>query len=199
MAIKFNSGNIWFKLSDEGRFYTSITNMSHTAIPFLLMNKRKLESVDISNNQPLLLNLLINHPQYKKDTEDGIFYQKIMSEFKITKQVSKLWVYKSFFNDKEIKSGKFFQYLNKNYNGLVEMINNLKQTTKIANELQKIEAEIIVNTMGNMDYPKLLRHDQVLCHNEYFIDTINALNEIYKSKGLKVKLKDKQDKVIVNS
>jgi hypothetical protein len=84
-AIKINLGNIWFKVSDEGRFYNSTTNLSYTAIPHFTLKRRKVKEIDVVNCQPLLLCGLIKNKIYKKDVEDGIFYEKMANELGLKK------------------------------------------------------------------------------------------------------------------
>ena len=200
-AIKHNLGNLWFKVSDEGRFYTSVINLSSTVIEspdkkikhdgYLLLNKRKVRSIDIKNSHPLLLASLIDCPEYKKDCGAGVFYQKIMDKTGKTKEEVKNLLYKYiFFNNSPLgKTGETYQVLEELYPGLVEQINAIKAKHSLAHLLQTMEADIIVEGCGRLDFPKLLRHDQVLMFEENYNDVVDYLKERYKKFGLEVSFK----------
>lgn len=170
-ALKINFKNIWFKVSNEGRFYNSLTNLSYTALPFIKVNRRLIKEIDVSNCQPLLLSKLINNSQYKKDCENGIFYDKISKELNVSRNEAKILSYKYiFFKSKPLLSGKIFDCMEKLYCGVIGQINELRQTMNLAIELQKIESNIFVNKIGNMDYDMMLRHDAVfVCEEDYEI------------------------------
>lgn len=189
-AIKHNIGNLWFKISDEGRFYSSLTNLSKTAIPFYLLNKRKLESIDISNSQPLLLATMVNNDQYKEDCGAGVFYKKLIDKTGSTKNKIKNLLYKYvFFTDKPLKGGALYKILEELYPGLVDQINILKETISLAHHLQRMEANIIVEGAGRLDFPKLLRHDQVLMYEEHYKDVAEYLRLEYQKLELNVHFK----------
>ncbi len=189
-VIKHNMGNLWFKVTPEGRFYTSLINLSSTAIPYLLLNKRHLRSIDISNSQPLLLASLISNEQYKADCGNGIFYQQIMNKLDIDKVETKQLLYKYlFFTNKPLQGGKLYKVLDCLYPGLVEQINAIKAVKSLAHLLQEMEANIIVEGAGRLDFPKLLRHDQVLMFEENYNDVVDYLKSAYRKIGLEVTFK----------
>jgi hypothetical protein len=55
LALKVNLKNLWFKISNEGRFYSSISNLPTHSINFIKIDNTKCDRIDIKNCQPLLL------------------------------------------------------------------------------------------------------------------------------------------------
>lgn len=171
LALKLNLKNIWIKVSDQGRFYSTISNIAHTAVPFLLIDGRKTIDIDISNSQPLLMSVLLpEHLEYKKDVEAGIFYEKVaeqLNKMRPNKQISrnglKMLVFRLiFFSPKPRKSGIVKTAMDSIYPGLVDAINKIKEDFVLSHKLQSMEADIFVNKIGKIKIKKLIRHDQVL-------------------------------------
>ena len=203
MAIKINIGCHWFKLSDEGRFYSSITNLSYTTLPFLSLNSMKLVEIDIPNCQPLLLSTMINSNEYKTDVENSNFYMNMAKELntdvnfndseqaKDAKGSFKILSYKYiFFSPKPLKSGKVYEAMNKIYPGVIEQINTLKEkfNGNLAVELQKMESKIIINNISKINIPKLTRHDSVLVYEAHEDRIKNELIKEFNKINLKIKL-----------
>jgi len=59
----------------------------------------------------------------------------------------------------------------------------------LSHHLQKMEAEIIVDGAGRLDFQKILRHDQVLMFEEHYQDVVDYLRMAYKKLGLEVSFK----------
>lgn len=166
-ALKINYDNIWFKLSNEGRFYNSTTNLSYTALPFIKLKRRNIVEIDVANCQPLLLSKLINNDTYKKDCELGIFYDRISEELNITRNEAKVLSYKYiFFSNKKLKSGKIYDCMKKLYGDVIDQINELRDKIEISKEMQKIESDIFVNKISILDFKMMLRHDAVYVYEE---------------------------------
>jgi hypothetical protein len=164
LALKLNLKNIWIKLSDQGRLYSSISNLPYTAVPFLMIDGMKTIDIDISNSQPLLLTLLIEgHAEYKKDVENGDFYERMANKLNVSKKAFKVMAFKNiFFSNKPLKSGAIKEAMDSIYPDLVNDINKIKEDTILAHKLQSIEADIFVENVGKIKIKKLLRHDQVI-------------------------------------
>lgn len=166
-ALKLNFDNIWIKLSNEGRFYNTLTNLSYTSIPFMKLKRRGLKEIDIVNCQPLLLSKLVNNEEYKSDCENGIFYDRMAKELNMTRNEFKVLSYKYiFFSNKKLKSGKIYEAMEKIYGGLIEQINELRDKIEISKEMQKIESDIFVNKISSLDFKMMLRHDAVYVYEE---------------------------------
>ena len=75
------------------------------------------------------------------------------------------------------------------YPSLIEQINCLKETYSLAHHLQRMEANIIVEGAGRLNFPKLLRHDQVLMYEENYNDVEKYLRAEYQKLGLEVHFK----------
>jgi hypothetical protein len=190
-ALRLNLKNIWVKLSDENRLYSSVSNIPFTAVPFLKMSGKETCDVDIKNSQPLLLSCLLSdkQEQYTKDVVDGVFYDKVANIMGIKRNEFKTLSYKYvFFNLKPLKSGKMYNIIEMVYPGLMAEINKIKETTKLAHKLQRMEADIFVNGIGKLNFPKLLRHDQVIVTGENFELVKQALRLEYNRIGIEVNL-----------
>lgn len=189
MALKINFKNNWFKLSDEGRFYSSISNLPSTALDFILFYNRSVKEIDIKNCQPLLLSTLVVSESYKKDVQDGIFYENVAKELNIRRNDFKFLSYKYiFFSDKPLKSGKIYDAMNKLYPTLVEQINKLREDCNLACRLQEIESDIFVNKLGKLNIRKLLRHDSVLINEEEYNKVCMFLENEFKKLKLNIKI-----------
>jgi hypothetical protein len=195
LALKVNLKNIWFKISNEGRFYSSISNLPSKSIDFIKLYGFETVRVDIKNCQPLLLSSMINNKEFKKDCEAGVFYENIgtalfgESASYLNRGKVKLMCYKFiFFGSKPLKSGKIYDAMEKVYKGTTSEINNIKQDTCLARELQKIESDIFVNKIGKLKMFKLLRHDEVIVSVNDKEKIKNFLVKEFKNKDLNIKL-----------
>jgi hypothetical protein len=197
-ALKVNFNNLWFKLSNEGRFYSSISNLSYTTVEygFIRLYGKQVVEIDLKNCQPLLLTTLLSnkHKQYKEDVEDGEFYYKVGQEIfphlnrdDVKKQFKVLSYRFIFFNNKALKTGKIYNAMEKIYPGLIEEINEIKCSIELAKKLQCIESKIFVEVLGSLPIQKLLRHDQILFFPEYS----SMVNECLRIELLKLNIKYK--------
>jgi len=169
LALKLNVKNIWFKLSNEGRFYSSISNLPSKSIDFIKLYGFETTRIDIKNCQPLLLSSKINNDDFKRDCELGLFYDNIgttlfgESVSTQTRTKIKLMCYKFIlFGSKPLKSGKLYDAMEKLYGDTIHQINNIKNDDCLAKQLQKIESDIFVKGIGAIKMFKLLRHDEVI-------------------------------------
>lgn len=192
LALKINFENLWFKLSNEGRFYTSITNCPSTALDFIKLGNMSLVQLDIKNSQPLLMAALLpkRFKQYKSDVENGVFYQKMGKQMGIKDKDFKIKSFKYiFFSKKQLKSGDVFNALQQVYPGLINEINYIKENVSLAHKLQEMEADIFVKKLGKLNFPKLLRHDEVLVTEQYRQQVEDFLRLEYAKLDLKITIK----------
>lgn len=186
-AIKINFQNIWIKISEEGRLYSSITNISSTATPFIKIDGKKTYELDVKNCQPLLLATIIQHDKYKQDVENGIFYDKLANVLLITRDEAKLRVYRHvLFNDDKLSSGNLYNALEVLYTGLVDQINTLKEKGNIALMLQKIESDIFIKST---EYRQgfVTKHDGVIVDSRTTLFLLEThLKQEFKDRGLDV-------------
>lgn len=196
-AVKINIGILWISVSEEGRFYSSITNLSHLASDFLTYNREKLYSLDITNCQPLLLNIIIDNTYLKAATENGIFYDIIAKEMCISRSKVKNLCYRYiFFNNELVKGGVFMNVINELFPGLVNQINEVKANNKLSSLLQRIEADIIIKSVGSLDLPKVTKHDEVFTTINYLNEVKLFIEKLIKERyNLSVKVNNKQDKI----
>jgi hypothetical protein len=169
LALKVNFKNIWFKLSNEGRFYSSISNLPSKSIDFIKLYGFETSRIDIKNCQPLLLSSMIDNDTFKQDCELGVFYDKIgtalfgESASYSNRDKVKLMCYKFIlFGSKPLKSGKLYNAMEKLYGDTISQINHIKEDNCLAKELQKKESKIFVENIGKLKMFKLLRHDEVI-------------------------------------
>lgn len=190
LSLKINLGDLWFKVSNEGRFYSSISNLSYTAISFMRFNYQSPVDIDIKNCQPLLLASLLGECngllQYKRDVEEGVFYEKMANELGIDRNKFKMLSYRLiFFNSKPLLSGKVYSSMVKLYGGVIHEINKLNSDGRLSHKLQELESKIIVDGIGKLNIPKLLRHDQVICLKEHKELVVKELLKEFKKLKLK--------------
>lgn len=184
LALKVNLKNLWFKLSNEGRFYSSISNLPYNAVDFIKLYGNDTIEIDIKNSQPLLLGLLLNNDKYMKDVINGVFYDVMANELGIERNEFKPLCYKYIlFSSKPLKSGKIYNAIKKVYGTIIDDINAIKENECLAKKLQKMESDIFVKNIGKLKISKLLRHDQVVVKNQdelivkkFLVNEYNKLN-----------------------
>lgn len=194
LALKINLGINWVKVSDEGRLYSSISNLSYTAIPFIKIGWASTVEIDIKNCQPLLLSCLLDKSddslKYKSDVESGQFYDKMSTRLGITRDKFKLLSYRYiFFGKNKLQNGKIFEAFKLEYGLVIDQINELKNFECLACRLQQLESNIIVNNIGMLPISKLLRHDQVICLKDNYDLVISQLKKEFNKIGLNPKIK----------
>lgn len=188
-ALKLHFKNLWFTVSNEGRFYSSITNLPSVAIDFLRLYKKKVVELDVKNCQPLLLASLINDHNYQNDAENGVFYERIANILGCKEKIFKLMSYKYiFFIKNPLKKGKILDAMNSCYPELIEQINNLIKDNNLALALQRMESSIFIDKIGKIPNSKITRHDSVLvAKNDSKLFKKLIRNEFHKI-GLKVSI-----------
>jgi hypothetical protein len=192
LALKVNLKNIWFKMSNEGRFYSSISNLPSKAIDFIKLYGLETKRVDIKNCQPLLLSTMIDNDDFKRDCELGVFYDNMGTALfgeSASRSKVKLMCYKFiFFGSKPLKSGNLYDTMKKLYGEAINQINHIKEDKCLAKELQTLESDIFVNNIGKIKMFKLLRHDEVIV----------PINEVQKLKDyLRKEFKKKKVNLII--
>lgn len=192
MALKVNLQNLWFKLSNEGRFYSSISNLPSKSIDFLSLHGGKTKRCDIKNCQPLLLATLIDNKQFKQDCQSGIFYDKIRTTLlesvsDLKRSQIKIMIYRYiFFASKQLKSGVLYDTMVNLYGDAISQINHLKSNINLAHQLQKMESDIFVKKIGKIKLPKLIRHDEVIVLENDGEKIQNYLIKEFNNLGIKV-------------
>lgn len=215
--ISFNNKSIYFTVSSAGRLYTSFATLSNELMKFINpIDGEDLYEIDCANNQPLLLNTIIDHPQFKEACEKGTLYESLMPLVG-TREETKNFMFKKilFGNSKIGKKNSII--LDKVYPGLSEKINehkfdfeDVKQkgyvldyvSDEIRGELKNIidkrylwfklqekESSIFINCVTNTDIYSITRHDSIVCKEsdiEYFK---TELQKGFTEKGLKATLK----------
>lgn len=189
-ALKIQYKNLWFKVSKEGRFYSSLTNLPSVTLPFLQLYNEEIIELDVANCQPLLLAHLIDNEEYKKDVEEGLFYSKMASLIGWTTDRFKIMSYRYlFFSNRPLKGGLIYKALNQMYPNLVDQINNLKKENKLAVMLQKIESEIFVKKIGVLPFKKITRHDSVMTTRDNYNDLKKIIRDEFSNLNLSVTIK----------
>lgn len=190
-ALKLHFKNLWFKVSDEGRFYSSLTNLSSLSINFLKLYNKDVFEADVSNCQPLLLASLLENPEYQKDVENGVFYKKMADKIEgWSKDQFKAYSFKYlFFSNDLLKTGKIYNALNEYYPSLIDQINELKKNKKLASLLQKLESSIFIEQIGKLPYCKITRHDSVLVTMENYRLFQKLIVNAFQKIELKVTIK----------
>lgn len=192
-ALMFNLGHIWFSLSDTRRFYNSAINLPNVSHPFWLIDESSdLVEIDCSNSQPLLLSSFINHEQYRKDTEAGLFYDKIAEHLGIDRNEVKVLSFKNIFFQEKAINKKWSVIINEIWPGLIEQIEEIKAESPLWSRLQSAEADIWIKTCKESVFTVIVRHDSVVINEKYATIMIDELNKAFKQKGIKPTLKVKK-------
>lgn len=193
-AIKVNVNNLWFGISEQGRFYSSIASLPQITTKFIRIDNQPVESIDIPNCQPLLLSSIIDSKDYKSDVENGLFYERVGKIMygkwdDDIKQKVKLQVMFRFFNQDQLKTGDFTNAINFLYPGFIKQLNLLKETNKIAHLTHKMESIIMVDGVGSLNMNKILKHDEVLVYKENVVKVKRYIeSKILNIFSVKVKL-----------
>lgn len=192
-VLKLHFKNLWFKISNEGRFYSSITNLPSVCINFLKLYNKEVVELDVANCQPLLLASLVENSEYKKDVENGVFYQRIAKKIGWPKDKFKILSYKYlFFSNDTLKTGEIYNALNECYPSLINQVNNLKKDNKLALLLQKLESSIFIEKIGKLSYNKITRHDSVLVIKKDYELFKKLIEDEFQKIGLKVSIKNNE-------
>jgi len=146
-----------------------------------------LKSIDIPNCQPLLLSSLVDQPQFKADTQASAFYKNVATILGKEIPATKNMLYKYFlFTNTPLRNGALYKAISALYPGLVEQVNKLKETISLPHYLQQIEAKIMVEGAGKLNFSKLLRHDEILFHEENYIEAKQFLEDEFAKLGLQL-------------
>lgn len=160
-------GDIFFKVDGKGnRAHTNLTNLASDLRQFIRYSGKKLGQVDLRNSQPFLLNLVIKNKinkknveqmeeynRYKKLTENGEFYEYLMSEFGIAssdekdrKEFKLLFFGRVFFDRNRKVLKKEEQLFAELFPTIFSIIRKIKEDdyTQLAISLQKAESKIII-------------------------------------------------------
>lgn len=207
----------WFFIIDKtaGRVHNNITNLAKIFRPFLSFQSNKLIEIDIANCQPLLFNVLISRyllrntsayncginlpyvPQnsdlrlYKEITEQGSFYEYMKKELGINEErdlfkirmFTKLFYGRVFESEEKTAFKKIFPEVSK-------IIDHYKKINHrdLAIDLQRVEAEIMINTvvprLAEKKIFALTVHDSILTTTE----NVKLVQEIIKDEFKKYDL-----------
>jgi len=193
-VLKLHFKNLWFKVSGEGRFYSSITNLPSVSIEFLQLYNKDVFELDVANCQPLLLASLVKNSEYQKDVEDGVFYIRMAEKIGCSDKKFKLLSYRYiFFSNKPLKKGKIHDALNSCYPELMEQINNIIRDQNLALVLQKMESSIFIDGIGKLVNSKITRHDSVLVTKEDYRLFKRLIENEFQKIGLKVTIKKNEN------
>lgn len=188
-ALKINLGLHWISVSTTGRIYSSISNLPQIMIKYLSLHNQKVVEIDCANSQPLLLSSLVHNVRFKRDVENGAFYDVMAKAMEISRNEFKMKSFKYLFYDEKEIGATWKQRLDGVYPGLADQINEIKKTDKLWFLLQKAEADIWIKTAQKQVVPVLTRHDSILI-NEAEVDRVKKqLRAEYKKHGMKVTLK----------
>lgn len=194
-AISFNLGLHYFSRHASGRIFTSGTNLSRLALPYLLIDGQPVVEIDCVNSQILLLTLLIDHPEFKKDAECGRVYEKTARRFNRTRDWAKGWWFsRILFSSKCIRSTDAEQ-LETIWPGLVEQIRGVRSRPDAPQEeqlwfrLQQIESDIWIRSAQAGGNWVITRHDALVAPQTHLWYWRSEILNKYKQLGLDVELK----------
>jgi hypothetical protein len=191
---------LYFSIDKQsGRFFSSITGLFSELRQFITLNGENLIELDIKNAAPLMLSHFINNDKYKKDVEDGIFYDKLTTklygvepntpDWKQYRHKTKERLFRTiFFNNKELKSGDLYKHIKLEYNDLIDEINNIKQQELLWLKLQKLEVDIILDKLSRLNNNYISIHDAILIPPTFKHEFLLNLKQLFKEYNLKVSI-----------
>jgi len=174
--LKFYFKNLWFKVSDEGRLYYSLT-----ALPSILRDFIEgCDEVDVVASQPSILATLVDCEAYRYDIENGDVYDKIGEGDR--SKGKHIMFSKILFSNKQLKSGEYHDRIELLYPGLMNQINIIKENNSLWELLQSLEASIFVDILSKMDIVEYIVHDSVGVNNKNKQMVNSIIKEIYNDK-----------------
>jgi hypothetical protein len=168
--------------------------------------EKKWKFIDVVNCQPLLLAALIKNDEYKKDVEQGVFYDKLARALHLVnpqkeynRETAKLYSYKYiFFKAEPFKTDKGIVYkaLNSMYGkDFVKQLDDVRLKAKdgvykknnLAVLLQHLEANIFVEKFKFSSFPCLTKHDCLIVQEENVEEADTLIKKYFiEEYGLKV-------------
>jgi hypothetical protein len=211
---QYNQDRLWIKsLTNEeltfsrdrqGRLNTNITYCPRRLRPFLKVEGiEKLCLVDISNSQPLLINILLKQhnlehvsdvQEYKKATEEGQLYKILMQRLGLhewKKDEFKEAFFKNVFYSKRKYPSAEGDVVRTLYPTVWEFVNSYKNTprcTELARQMQREESSIMIDNVSAILNLRgiwhLTIHDAVLCDNKHKEEVKQIMKEQFNVRGL---------------
>jgi len=182
-----DQNQIFYHFDAFGRMHTNFTILkSFLRKNCLLIDNEETHEVDITNSQPLFLNILMQNENYYHDegiqfyrylTYNGKLYQFIMDRFPIynEKKLAKEMVYKVFFgqNKKNIHDENFEILFPEVYQFIINFKKNKGDYRSLSHALQLAESNLIFNKIVksikdyNSDIKLITVHDSIICAKKY--------------------------------
>lgn len=182
-----DQNQIFYHFDAFGRMHTNFTILkSFLRKNCLLIDNEETHEVDITNSQPLFLNILMQNENYYHDegiqfyrylTYNGKLYQFIMDRFPIynEKKLAKEMVYKVFFgqNKKNIHDENFEILFPEVYQFIINYKKNKGDYRSLSHALQLAESNLIFNKIVksikdyNSDIKLITVHDSIICAKKY--------------------------------
>ena len=179
--------NIYFNFDDYGRFHTNFTILKkEIRNEFLTINNEITAEIDINNSQPLFFAVLLKKslPEINGDTQkyfelvkEGLLYEDIMRNSKLTRNEAKEMIYKVLFGDNKKGNKKINKIFKNLYPSVYEYILEFKEQKKnykeLSHQLQKMESEFIFNGIIKEifeTYPEIVLftvHDSIIFPKSY--------------------------------
>lgn len=181
-------GNFWFHVDECGRFYSNFTSLPSYCRNFVTLDGEELHEIDIRNCHPLLLNCLINHPQFKEDCESGVIYEKLSTQSGWDREWMKIQFLTLLNNPKTPKSGILSKTLDEVYPGLKMEISNIKP---LHEKLTELEVNMFLKPLMNSSIDFLSCHDSVYVKKSNIEDVKNIIRYQFNKKGLNPKIRIK--------
>lgn len=191
-AIRCYLDVTWWKLADTGRVYSTWTNLSKTALPFIRSkhNTEQLVEIDATNCQAALLVPHVESELFRLDAGAGILYERLALASGLTRDEIKLkWMHMMYAPEPVTK--KEHALLESAYPGFADELNQLKTKTELWKILQSREAECFIAAAKHLPVC-ITRHDAIIVPQNYASLCDRLLMDRFKSINTQVKLKHKQ-------
>jgi len=210
---KIYHGQFFFEVDNKGfRVHTNYSNLPAILRPYITINGKSLEAIDIRNSQPLFFACFVKsyykerHRELPEDAktyvslcEQGKFYEYIfdgLTEQK-RKEYKQDFFGKVFFCQNKHMQNKLADLFKDKFPSLYRIIQEQKKDNykALAINLQKLESDLIVRVVAkNMlkKYPAmelLTIHDSISVPKEYFAETQQEIISAFKKYGVQPSFK----------
>lgn len=188
-----NYGYFYFVISNEGRIYSSMTNLDSIArnhIYYIKDPNRDLSGADGKQMQPSLLDPFLNDPIYTEHIINNTLYDKLGKILNKNRNQIKVLLYEYvFFNNNQLgKTGKLSKAMESIIPGVLDKINKIKEEKELYSILQTLESNIFIDTFMEEDNFFITIHDQIICFREDIEYFQNKLLDKFKEHNIKTTL-----------
>ena len=191
-AIRCYLDVTWWTLADTGRVYSTWTNLSKTALPFIQAkhSTEQLVEIDAANCQAALLVSYVDSETFRLDAGAGILYDRLALNSGFTRdEIKRKWMHIMYAPEPVTK--KEYELLESSYPGFADELNRLKTENELWKLLQSREASCFIAAAKHLPIC-ITRHDAIIVPQNYASLCDRLLMDRFRLIDTQVKLKHKQ-------